>query len=311
MLLANRIAFGVAAGALFWGCRPRVDETPSFCTGAPTSAPAVDPESEAYRSALLRKHAFAVSCAASGEAASDPTVDPPGLAGIATDCAAIAADCSAWLACSSGGHCPDFCPMGFGWVCDGDTLVVCSYTTPNGTYGTVWDDCAAKGMHCDAGSASCTTGASCSAPADYHCEGNVITACNGGLAYAETCSAGFTCQDVSFDGAPSAACVEADAPTCSSPAPHCNGDVLELCLFGQFPDSIDCTSPAIEATCLEAFGNATCVPLAPDCTDGAPDRCHGDALSTCLNGHFRDVDCTSIGFRTCRDGGPGPAVCVP
>jgi hypothetical protein len=308
MLLRFVLVMGTAAAAFAAGCHTS-DEPPKLCAGQPTSAPPLDPLSEAALTATLRAHALAVSCSASGESGSDPTF-MPGSGQSAVECAAIATSCQAWLSCASGGHCPDFCPD-FAWVCDGDNVVVCDYLTPNGWYGTVREDCASEGMHCAqvGADATCTTGATCSPPQDYHCQGNAITRCQDGLVYSNPCGAGFSCMDFSLLGSPGAGCTSTSAPPCSG-QPYCDGTVAHGCFLGSVEETLDCASPALQASCIVAFGKVECLPTASQCMPGAPDHCNGDALSTCYNGKFQDADCTAIGFRTCSAAGPGPAVCV-
>src|SRR5690349_1565798 len=100
-------------------CRT-VEIVPSLCDDQPTSAPTIAPLSKEYLDAALKAHAFAVSCTDSGE------VD---FGAAEVECAAIATSCLGWFACSSGGHCPDFCPDGMYSRCDGDTVVSCAVST--------------------------------------------------------------------------------------------------------------------------------------------------------------------------------------
>lgn len=134
--------------------------------------------------------------------------------------------------------------------------------------------------------------------------------CNNGLVYAKDCGAsGERCFSETTDGITFVGCAP-KGPPCPT-WPSCDGDELTGCYFSSTV-TIDCSSPEFESHCVGSPDvPASCVPDAHECVPGDPDRCHGGSLSVCINDHFEDVDCTTIGFHTCGPDLAGNAVCTP
>jgi hypothetical protein len=253
------------------------------CVAAP--APGVETSLVDALGAEVRQHAFAVSC----------DVDASHLGMTAETCAISASNCAEWLSCASGGHCPDYCADHSGDSCDGDRAVQCDYLVTAKSYGRVFEDCGAEGMHCVAG--ACTTGTACSPSTSVHCNGTRIESCNGTL--------------YSFDCGPAEICVEGDVQglhfvgcghqQCTPSLPMCDGNTMNACFLGD-AISLDCSQPPYSGTCTNVQGTNTCVAPPGPCSDGDPDHCDGTTLEHCMLNQWRPVDCVSIGFSSCANG---------
>jgi hypothetical protein len=296
------------------GCGGKATSFPS-CVSGPTSAPDLQDQDSADV-AWLRAHAFAVSCSPWNVAASqgkEPKL--PGVAGAATRCAAVATNCSEWLTCSSGGHCPDYCAKHPFWSCDGDRTIVCDFVVTDASYGAVWEDCAASGQHCRDG--SCSTDRPCAPPSLLHCDGTRQVSCSAttGLEYSRDCSysaPGATCSGISIGSATFVSCSAPQEQCTGATFPaRCEGDIAVTCFLG-VTLSVNCADRPYVGHCVTLLNGTTdCRPnAASDCTDGDPDRCVGDALETCDAGHYAPANCTTLGFRTCGTTATGRPGCV-
>jgi hypothetical protein len=325
---AQRVASGlfVALGCAA-GCGETLDVNPAKCVGA--TAVVIKNTDPAYIPAQARACAFSLSCPetqerwaylrGAGQAPRSCLADwhLNGLDG--TSCASDAKSCKEWLACASHGHCPNWCrarigdaPLGLAWVCDESEVVVCD-PFEHGGYGTPFTSCA-DGLRCEErlGSAACTDGTVCGTPSNAHCEGERIVACDSAtlLGVSTDCaSRGGQCTDFNIGVLSGAACVTA-APTCDlSYREHCDGDHLFFCAFGYVAD-VDCKLPPYLGTCGDVGGTPDCIPAASECTKATPDRCDGTRFFTCGSDQtMHEVDCTSLGFRSCGDVG-GRVGCV-
>jgi hypothetical protein len=120
--------------------------------------------------------------------------------------------------------------------------------------------------------------------------------------YGDDCAAlGLLCQEGDR-------CANCSLGTPCSVANTCEGDVAssDLCVAGFAAPGIDCARAGL--ACGDAVAAALC--------QGQGDAqlaCAGDALEYCLGGVPREIDCRSIGFRTCgRDSEPyGAYTCLP
>jgi hypothetical protein len=154
------------------------------------------------------------------------------------------------------------------------------------------------------------------------CDG-FISRCNG--VYIEYCNAGvfdgLSGQDCSFLE-PSATCEENDegisecvgsGPACvPDNTPRCEGDILIKCFNGK-EAARDCSILGDNYTCRSSDIEAECRGIGDECLlvdDTYTDLCIGPILHYCYAGYISAVDCTSIGFSTCRSfEGVGIAVC--
>jgi hypothetical protein len=160
--------------------------------------------------------------------------------------------------------------------------------------------------------AVCTDGVACEPGTPSRCDGNFVVACQlGNLEKRVDCGLalpGGTCVHIESHGGVATLCVH-DGAACapaSFPA-RCEGDVAITCPFGR-EQRLDCASA--ESTCrIMGSTGPECAPVATDCSEGSPDRCAGDALEVCVNGHYLATACAELGFRTCMDDGSG-ARCV-
>jgi hypothetical protein len=226
-------------------------------------------------------------------------------------CAARARTCTDVLTCASGNHGPTYCATHPSSSCDGTALVSCP---PSNTPGWAIDppplDCASIGMMCVGD--TCSDGNTCNGPLVLYCKGSHIMSCDlfRKAEQSVDCAAvypGGTCGVADSQ----LQCVPATPDTCTTKTagvPYaCSGNSLLGC-YRLLPSKLDCGP--IDSTCGPSGLGFDCVPHAQDCTSKSPDRCNGAALSICVDGRYRDVDCASLGLGACRTTKDGVA-CGP
>jgi hypothetical protein len=238
-------------------------------------------------------------------------------------CAAKSKTCADWLECTSAPHGPSYCAKHVGDSCDGNTAVSCASAS---AAGVVLDCPSAYPCTLTGGKARCSDGTSCSPDNDYlgQCAGNALVSCvcadgsitcnaGTGTQYATPCAPG-TCG---FTGGPPgptyAACLApAVFPPCNVPTTtsSCKGDVFDDCEARGNESEFDCASA--EAHCDANAANpyfSHCVSNATECDDHADvASCDGNALRWCIDGKWREFDCTPIGMQCDLHG--DPANCV-
>lgn len=233
------------------------------------------------------------------------------------DCANLPT-CDEWLACLSHDHGPAYCATHSGDSCDGDLWLHCDNTSSSG----VAFDCAAHGQKCVASGsqADCVDASqtACDPATPSHCEGNRWVGCRSGLLlpFSLDCTQvyeGGTCGVVTVGGTTSAGCVR-PGPACQQSAAACDGNTLVVCdSRSNHEIRIDCTTYQPGGRCGVERGVAVCLPRGNACSPDQADRCNGNQLESCINGDYRGLDCTSLGFRTCsveNVGGEMRSVCV-
>ncbi len=228
-------------------------------------------------------------------------------------CANTASDCASALGCASRNHGTDWCAAHPNGGCEGDVLISCV-----SGWGLEQTDCAQLGMHCapgTGGAASCTDGNTCvpqSTPS--RCDGNRFVDCNAasGLESAIDCAAviaGGTCQQVVSGNASSVGCRPPQSAGCgSNDSETCDGTTLVACSAGAAV-RVDCTQFGSHCMAMSTT-TADCVPDGSDCTNQSPDSCVGGSLQLCVNGHFAQTACSSIGLGSCVTAN-GASACVP
>ncbi len=227
-------------------------------------------------------------------------------------CANSSGDCTSALACASRNHGADWCSAHPNGGCDGDVLISCV-----AGWGLEQTDCDQLGMHCAtsaSGAASCTDGSSCDPQtAAAHCNGNRFVDCNGGtgLESAIDCAAviaGGTCQET-VGGIRSVGCRSSQSSSCgTNDSETCDGTTLVACSAGAVT-RVDCTQ--LGSHCMATSSTtADCAPDGTDCTSQSPDTCVGDSLQLCVNGHWAQTACNSIGLGSCVTAN-GVSVCMP
>jgi hypothetical protein len=325
--LAGAVA---VATCLAGACGGRLQPPAPKCQGA---APVTFTADDAtYLAAELRACAFDISCTktdwwwaydrSQGQSARACLADWS-LGGLdAVACAPNASTCDEWIACATHGHCASWCAVeGYGsdapdfLMCDGDDVIVCG----NGTtgYGTIWQDCAAQGMHCQVVGygAACTDGNTCTRASNPHCDGNRVVGCDGStrLEQSQDCATGGgQCVKVSLGTlGTTAGCTSSGSTPCDleTYVPTCQGTVATVCALGSVA-SVDCAAKAISGSCVPSNGEVQCVPEASECTANTPDTCDGVIFVTCgTDQKLGRIDCTTLGFRTCGDIG-GRVGCI-
>ncbi|MEI9937856.1 MAG: hypothetical protein WDO69_11615 [Pseudomonadota bacterium] len=228
-------------------------------------------------------------------------------------CAQAATSCTEVFSCVSRDHGPDYCLAHPGRSCDGSISVSCP-TTPTSAWAIdpPSDDCEADGLICT-GAGLCTNGNTCTHwPIVLNCYDNKLTTC--GLIEpmweseldCATVYPGGRCGG--FNQSP--ACLPREADVCPwvTQSPYgCSGNVLQGC-DTVAKATLDCDT--LDSDChVDNFGHATCDPRAQECTQDSPDHCIGSALSICVDGRYRDVDCAALALGPCHPTPEGGAVC--
>jgi hypothetical protein len=224
-----------------------------------------------------------------------------------------ATNCDAFLSCLLGGRSPSYCGAHPGNSCDGDTLVTCS------AMGSFAIDCAGYGLRCvsSSGGAACSDGSSCSsAGVGAECQGNRLVMCGSNASFISgaDCSL-FMNGGVCVPSGSSASCVPSATCSIATSSPQCEGTAAVWCVSGH-ERRVDCASVA-NGRCAAPDGGAAstlttwCVPSGAVCDPRTSvDRCNGNAIESCVQGRWIDVDCASLGLRTCG-AVAGGVTCVP
>jgi hypothetical protein len=223
------------------------------------------------------------------------------------NCAVMAHDCASFRACAIGTANPA-CPGPS--QCMGSIRRECDRAPGGTTYSAVAAfDCASAmpPQMCveSMGTADCSDGTACNSTDPPRCEGDVSVRCNPGgrITRAE-------CQWL-FPGTSCTAGVCASGAACAGmTGVVCTGSVATVCdVRTNHVLSVDCRA-VFDGTCsmTSSSGIVACVPDATECTFGTW-RCNGTRLETCVNGHVRGIDCSSIGLSTCGVGRETGAVC--
>lgn len=223
-------------------------------------------------------------------------------------CAVNARDCTETLTCYSRGHGPDYCAAHPGSSCDGDLTVGCPVGLASPGWAYIVADCAGLGMKCIA-DGHCTDGKTCKGPIVLNCVDNRLTSCDllSQIQSSVDCATiypGGLCGAFNED----LQCLPPKAELCpwSTETPWACSDNILLGCDGPRASRLDCSALASDCS-VDNMGLADCVPRAKDCTATSPDLCHGSALSICVDGHYRDVDCTSLGLGPCQATADGAA----
>ena len=252
------------------------------------------------------------------------------------NCAKTSNTCSAFRDCVSRNHGAAYCLLNPGRTCDQNILVACPsagtggappIVDPNAVVLTI--DCAAATAsgecHRVMGSAYCTTGVPCDGTsvtmAVPHCDGNRIVSCVPGvnrLAVQSDCAAtNATCVPGTGTFA-TPQCVPTGT-VCVIPPGQQNEDTYrcvgtdrtsECVADSTVPRNPDgsqvghlatysCVSDGFPGHCATVNGLGRCVPPDNQCAPDSPDRCDGDTLTICVNGHWEGTPCGSIGFSRC------------
>ncbi len=264
-----------------------------------------------------------------------PTSVTPGPeAAYGAECARTSNNCQAFRDCLSRNHGAPYCLATPGGSCDGNVVVHCPPSRgsmppdidPADVIPT--EDCALAGGECHAANnqAACTTATPCDPTmpllAAPHCDGDRIVVCNTIVerivVVSDCAAAGGTCA-MSGGGTPQIARCALSGEACTIPAntpasatAHCDGDttVASCTADPTQPQNGDgsqpghtvrtsCNSGAFQGHCGTIHGVATCLPNDNACAPDSPDRCAGDTLEICVNGHYEGTACSSIGFARC------------
>jgi len=148
--------------------------------------------------------------------------------------------------------------------------------------------------------ADCKIVPTCSDPEDgtYHCSGNKLYTCSGGVGYGKDCSAiDATCMD---PGDGSGAACYFNAPTCSKTDVTCNGTDVNLCTTSGQAFDYECSRSG--GSCEEDDAGAVCLGagcLPPSATGACTESCNGATANVCVGGASVAIDCTAYGFTTC------------
>jgi hypothetical protein len=227
-------------------------------------------------------------------------------------------DCAKALACVSTPS-PTPCPAP-AWSCAGDRLARCDQF--NGSR-VVTEDCAAAGMHCIAvgGEARCALALCDASAAAATCMGTRLVYCEdvdgrdgdriGAIdVFGDDCNA----HDATCSGGSTAQCV-GNGPSCTvTPGGglSCDGDVLVSCDASGHQERTDCTARGLH--CVALTPNHAGFAFACAAQPGGTDCEVGDAFGTCVGSRLQycddhgneELDCKTLGYRSCADGR-----CVP
>ena len=239
-------------------------------------------------------------------ASHQPNATPPlevviGVCGTATSC-------SSYQACRAHNHNADYCTAHPGGSCDGSLAIDCPGSTPFVT------DCSLVQAPCNVGNgrAGCVTNRPCDPGTETaHCSGTHRIACDSATHLESDIDCGANASGWNCDAnAPMGADCVPGGPACSGTAERCEGTVLVACIRGH-EERTDCASIG-GRTCVpvsSGFTTAMCAATGPECADSTLDTCSGTTLQTCIDGRVQSYDCIALGFRTCRVGTYGPALC--
>jgi hypothetical protein len=215
------------------------------------------------------------------------------------DCVTTSSDCAAVLACASAKHDTAYCAAD-AISCDGDTRVVCF-----GGWGLSLEDCTAEGLRCVSANqtSSCSSGVSCDWITDHgHCDGPRIISCASGthtekIFDCRSLDTAASCGAVTDSEDPE--CVKEGTGSCGPDSVRCEGKIGIACSHG-LERRVDCGGFA--SHCVVRDNSLSCEPDAAECARSSPDRCNGDTLEVCVNGHYVATPCSSIGLTTCEMG---------
>lgn len=219
------------------------------------------------------------------------------------DCARTATSCDEYVRCSD----YDVACSGVAQPrCDGTVRNACS--TPGSNFLPRTFDCARfGGGSCEGGACTHRAGAaSCDAPGDSRCDGEVRVWCRAsagaGTEIREACPTGTRCLGPSTYMGATVACYS--TTPCAAPSTRCDGDTAVLCAMaeGQLLEARSDCAAAGRVCALDARGRAACVPPANECTaavTGTSATCDGTAIRVCLEGRIQRVDCASLGRTSC------------
>lgn len=230
-------------------------------------------------------------------------------------CLREAATCAEVRACS--GATPDDANLcAERWAgCRGDTLVECSFGEAEAV------DCRAAGLVCgeSATSASCGTARCDAATFTETCQGSAFLECNEGTVRHKDCA-----YDVSVSCGGDSSCMPLVGGTCGNRGDGsigcvgtdgecdedafvstCQGSRIVSCRGGRIA-TFDCAQTAAEhlgpATCRERADGPRCEPVEITCDPTAPpaETCQDGAVTFCMMGQQRTIDCAAHGLGGCR-----------
>jgi hypothetical protein len=233
-----------------------------------------------------------------------PQLPDPALADLVLTCA-VASDCAAFRACFGGdwvglGRCREG-----GW-CSGATMML--WDAPGPSF-----DCSVIGAVCQdlwsGAIRACCNAEPCMQPSALACAGTTVSYCGG---WGEHVS--FDCgQSDRVCGSDPWGLCQGTGPACDeATVTTCSGSIATYCSDGKLA-TIDCATVPLRSGCAAGASayDPPCRPAGSECDPIYDlDRCDGDDLVVCVDGHETSVSCPALGFSGCAEpDGSGNARC--
>ncbi|MBI4957841.1 MAG: hypothetical protein HY908_37900 [Myxococcales bacterium] len=173
-------------------------------------------------------------------------------------------------------------------------------------------DCGAIGGTCmdlwSGALRACCNAAPCSTTTDIACTGTVATFCGGwGEHVTFDCGpSGRTCNPGTSYWEP---CSGTGAPCTATDPVTCAGAVASYCSAGRLAEQ-DCAGVWSATACAQGDTYGPCRPAGVACSPlDDPGSCQGTDLEVCVDGTYRTVSCTALGFDVCDLPSVGYARC--
>jgi hypothetical protein len=199
--------------------------------------------------------------------------------------------------------------FGRGAACDNTTVASCNGAVAKSCDlldGRLYElDCSTAGLSCALASgqtitASCTPGTCTTSSFSDQCKGNLLYTCNAGIQEITDCTKSGELCGKGGGSKESIACEGESGLTCHSSgshafSPYCESGSALKCVNELLHYDVCSRHKLVKTACQDGI----CVVAGTACsTDN--NRCSGTKLEACLDGSWKQYDCTSLGLGACK-----------